>query len=90
MKVTDDHSRQLIYRLNERQKELNCIYKVENILTDFDSPLEKLFLKILKVIPEGWQYPENCFTEIEYKGKVISIHKNDKGEYQQKSPLIQK
>jgi len=83
MKVTDDHSRQLIYRLNERQKELNCIYKVENILTDFDSPLEKLFLKILKVIPEGWQYPENCF-------KVISIHKNDKGEYQQKSPLIQK
>ncbi|KQC08697.1 MAG: pyruvate phosphate dikinase [Candidatus Cloacimonas sp. SDB] len=87
MITKNDGSDHLIYKLTERQKELNCIIKVENTLTDFETPLDKIFLKLLKIIPEGWQYSDKCFAEIEYKGKKYILDNSSKGDYHQKAPI---
>ena len=57
----------LIENLNERAKELNCLYNVEKILKNYDSELEYIFKKLIKVIPPGWQYSKICKTRINYK-----------------------
>ena len=51
----------LMQSLQERAKELNCIYQLEEILNNFDQSLSEVCLKIIDIIPPGWQYPE---TEI--------------------------
>lgn len=43
---------------------MNCLYRVEELLSDYDSPLEKVISGILAAIPPGWQYPEFCQAAI--------------------------
>ncbi len=58
----------LLYDLNERAKELKCIYSIEEILLNFDERIDRIFQSILKIIPPGWQFPEICFGKIEFEG----------------------
>lgn len=59
----------LIASLQERAKELNCLYEVEQILSSFDQPLEAAFQRVVEVIPPGWQYPDICCAVIDVDGK---------------------
>jgi hypothetical protein len=51
-KIVDD--------LKERAKELNCLYEIQEILTNFDASLDEICYGIIKAIPPGWQYPDVC------------------------------
>ncbi len=44
--------------LNERVKELKCLYEISKLCQDLISPLELTLEEISRVIPEGWQYPD--------------------------------
>lgn len=44
--------------LNERVKELKCLYEISKLCQDLASPMDTSLKKILEVIPEGWQYPD--------------------------------
>jgi hypothetical protein len=61
----------VVLRLKEREKELQCIYKVEEILRDSERRLDDVFKAVLRVIPSGWQHPTLCETRIIFEGKVI-------------------
>ncbi|MFZ0134764.1 MAG: hypothetical protein WAK95_19670 [Desulfobacterales bacterium] len=52
----DDHKNGS--ELNERVKELKCLYGVFRLLDTADGPLELTFLEIVDLIPSGWQFPE--------------------------------
>ena len=58
----------LIASLQERAKELNCLYRIDEILKDMDVPLDSIFTKIIQAIPPGWQYPDVCEVKIVYNG----------------------
>jgi predicted nucleotidyltransferase len=60
----------LFSTLHERAKELSCLYKVEEILSDFNLPLEEVFRRVIKEIPPGWQFPECCQARITYGAEV--------------------
>ncbi|MCD4749479.1 MAG: hypothetical protein K8R59_08890 [Thermoanaerobaculales bacterium] len=62
----------LIISLQERAKELNCLYEVEQALSEPDLPLDQAFLRVVEAIPPGWQYPDVCSARIEYAGRNIS------------------
>ncbi|MBM4166858.1 MAG: pyruvate, phosphate dikinase [Ignavibacteria bacterium] len=79
---------EVIYNLNERAKELSCLYKVEEILKDFTSPLEDVFNTLLTVIPTGWQFVELCKAKITYNGKSFSIQDFPETEWQQSAKII--
>ena len=54
--------------LQERAKELSCLYRIEEILERFDLPLAELFVEVCSAISPGFQYPKSCFASIEYDG----------------------
>jgi len=55
--------------LQERAKELQCIYSIENILSDRSQNLTDVFYKIMDGIPQGWQFPSVCHVKITYNNK---------------------
>ncbi len=58
----------LLRALQERAKELGCLYDVEEALKRANASLPELFQAILQVLPPGWQYPQVCQARIEYGG----------------------
>jgi predicted nucleotidyltransferase len=62
----------LIAELQERAKELGCLYQIEELLNDPNRPLEEVFKGVIEAIPPGWQYPEICQAEIRYKNKIYT------------------
>ena len=70
--MTDHDVDKLLTSLQERTKELNCLYEVEQILARLDLPLEEAFRQVVEVIPPGWQYPDICRAMIEYDDLVFT------------------
>ena len=50
----------LLTSLQERAKELNCLYHIEEVLRTDSGSMEDIFQKTIEAIPPGWQYPEIC------------------------------
>jgi len=46
------------HRLNERLKELNCLYGISIILENDTVPLDEALQKVVEMIPKAWQYPD--------------------------------
>lgn len=59
----------IIRDLAERAKELNCLYAVEEVTSEADTPLEQVFQRVIEAIPSGWQYPTACRARITCDGK---------------------
>lgn len=84
---------ELLESLNERAKELNCLYQTDEILKDFDSPLDRIFYKILDIIPPGWQFPDICesrivYENIEYERDNFTKLQNGTKSCRQESKLV--
>ena len=47
-------------RLQERVKELNCLYEVQELLSKPEITPEEICQGIVKAIPPGWQFPDVC------------------------------
>lgn len=59
-----NNSDNLLDVLKEREKELNCLYMVDDILENHQLSLPELFREIIKVLPSGWRFPEYCSVKI--------------------------
>lgn len=57
----------LLQELREREKELRCIYEIDEILNQQDLSIDELLIKIVKIIPSGWQYPDICQARITFE-----------------------
>lgn len=69
MTTPDKTIENLIFSLQERTKELNCLYLVEEILNDYSENFDSIFNKILAILPQGFQYPEICVVKLVIEGK---------------------
>ncbi len=58
-----------IHALNERAKELRCLYAVDAVVSDRGQTPAKVFLKVLQAIPAGWQHPDSTGARIDYLGR---------------------
>lgn len=58
--------------LLEREKELDCLYRVEELLADTSRPLPDTFNDIIATIPSGWQHPELCQARITFDDTVYA------------------
>ncbi|MBN1221914.1 MAG: PEP/pyruvate-binding domain-containing protein [Candidatus Aminicenantes bacterium] len=54
----------LIWGLQERAKELNCLYKIEEVMNKPDSDIDEVCRGIIEAIPPGWQYPDICIARV--------------------------
>jgi len=58
-----------IVALEERAKELECLYAVDSILANRSQSPEMVFRRIVDEIPAGWQHPASTGARIEYLGR---------------------
>ncbi len=61
----------LINQLQERAKELNCLYEIQELLDDKSKSTREILEGVIRVIPAGWQYPDICIVRIEYRKMVV-------------------
>lgn len=60
----------LVVDLQERTKELNCLYTIEDSLNRSNVSLRTAFHTVINAIPPGWQYPEVCKAKLTYGERV--------------------
>ncbi len=58
------------FELNERLKEINCLYQIDRILFHTKRPIPQLMHDILQEIPPGWKEPEHTGACITFLGKT--------------------
>ena len=56
-KQMEEALRSSTHKLNERVKELACLYSVSKLVEE-DISLDETFLGVVDLIPQSWQYPE--------------------------------
>ena len=78
----------LMRDLQERAKELNCLYMVEEVLNESRDDLDAMFRGLLHVIPDGWQYPELCQVKLEYQQKSWCTRDYKETPWQQSTDII--
>lgn len=61
----------ILHELQERAKELNCLYRVDELLAHSEMPVEDILRGIVEILPPGWQYPHDCQARIVFEGKSI-------------------
>ena len=69
MKPKDELPDNSVESLQERAKELACLYAVDEILNRRKAPVEEICRALIEVIPPGWQYPEVCVARIKLDGR---------------------
>ncbi len=79
-KKKTSYSRYEINALQERVKELNCLYKLTSIVKDRNLSQDKALKKIINLIPPAWQYPDITCARIiignkEYKTDNFKVTK---------------
>ncbi|MGD9401219.1 MAG: PEP/pyruvate-binding domain-containing protein [bacterium] len=59
----------LVRFLQEREKELTCIYRLEEILSRDDSTPAEVCRAAVDAIPPAWQYPDICRARVVLQGE---------------------
>lgn len=59
-----------IKSLEERAKELNCLFKIEEILNQSDISIHELFNQLIDIIPTGFQYIPFCHVRVIYEDNI--------------------
>ncbi|MBN2375949.1 MAG: response regulator [Sedimentisphaerales bacterium] len=55
--------------LNERIKELDCLYSISKIVESGAYSLENILRGVVEIIPPSWQYPEITCAKISFRGQ---------------------
>jgi hypothetical protein len=73
--------------LQERAKELTCLYRVHEICNHADASLDEIFRKIVQVLPHGWQHPKDCAARLEAAGIVCETPNFERTPWRQGAPI---
>lgn len=60
----------LVFELQERAKELNCLYTIEDSLNRSDISLRQAFHTVINAVVPAFQYPNFCRARLKY-GEII-------------------
>jgi pyruvate,water dikinase len=69
MTNTEKPIENILRSLRERAKELDCLYRVDELLSRLEKPQEAIMRELIEALPLGWQYPEICRATITLGGR---------------------
>ena len=61
----------MLHALQERAKELNCLYQVGELLSRSGPAAGRYLSRHYRSLPPGWQYPHDCQARILFEGLII-------------------
>lgn len=77
-----------LHNLQERIKELNCLYNLTKIIQNSDFSIETILEKSVSIIPQSFQFPEIATSEIIYDNITYKTEEFKKTKWQIKSDII--
>jgi len=78
----------VVTKLNERVKELNCFYRISNIMKSKDSHVDETLKKIINCIPPAMQYPKYTGVRLQL-GDVTFLSDNfTEGKWKMRRDLV--
>ncbi len=78
----------LVLELQERAKELNCLYTIEDSLNRSDISLRQAFHTVINAIPPAWQYPLVCKAKLIYGDIVYQTSDFEETKWKLESNII--
>jgi len=78
----------LTNELKERAKELSCLYELQELLIDKEKSIAEILTETVKILPQGWQYPDICNVQIVYNGTIYQSGSFKKSKWSLKSDII--
>ena len=78
----------MLHALQERAKELNCLYQVGELVGRSDRPIDEIFRDIIEVLPSGWQYPHECQARILFENLIVQTPDFKSTPWVQKANII--
>jgi predicted nucleotidyltransferase len=60
----------ILHDLQERAKELNCLYRVDELLGREEASLDDVLSEVIRTLPGGWQFPDVCVARIVLDNRV--------------------
>jgi hypothetical protein len=78
----------LLHDLQERAKELNCLYRVDELLSRSELPLNDLFRAMVDILPPAWQYPHACQARIVFEDKTFETTSFHPTEWVQSAKIV--
>ncbi len=87
-RINAQHEQQrLLSNLQERIKELNCLYNILSIQHSAESTLEVLLKRVINAIPPSLQWPEACYARIVFGNLDVYTSNFTDSSYLIKIPL---
>ncbi|OPY36618.1 MAG: osmolarity response regulator [Methanoregula sp. PtaU1.Bin051] len=80
--------RKQTFVLEERVKELACLYKLAEVISPQGISLDEMLNTAVAVIPAGYQYPESTSARISFRGKEFSTPGFRQSVWNQNFPLF--
>ncbi len=71
MKTESDFFKLTVRSLKERIKEIHCLYQIEELLNGSSLDTYSLITEVIRILPEGWQYPSICEARIIYENQCF-------------------
>jgi PAS domain S-box-containing protein len=75
-------------KLDERVKELNCLFEISRLVEKRKFTLDEILQGIIDLIPPAWQYPDITCAKIELKGKALKTQNFTETKWQQVSDIL--
>ncbi|SHJ05340.1 regulatory protein, luxR family [Malonomonas rubra DSM 5091] len=75
-------------QLNERIKELNCLYSLTRLIEENENSIDTLLQQAVDLLPSSWQYPELACARIVFKKASFQSKNFKMTSQQQQAPLL--
>jgi PAS domain S-box-containing protein len=78
----------VLHNLEERVKELSCLYGIDEIERKKDITVEEMLEEVVRLVPLSWQYPEDAGCCITFEGNVYKTNNFNPTQWMLQAPLI--
>jgi hypothetical protein len=78
----------VLQRLKEREKELNTLYRIDELLSVQDLSADAIFKGLTDLIPVGWQYSSICEVKISFENKEWQSEDFRETEWMQQADIV--
>jgi len=79
----------LLQDLQERSKELNCIYQIEEVLSNAtDESTDEVFDHVARILPSGFQYPEECGIKITLDNRTFKSSEFEESKWSENADIV--
>ncbi len=87
-KIAEEALKQRTEDLNQRVKELNCLYKISDIVEDPEISIDSILQESLEIIAQSWKYPKIAYVKIIWGDKEYTTENYDETDWYMSQNII--